>query len=226
MKKLFNLLAITFIAVTANAQWFIGGGMGLSATVKERPKEKIPYYGTIDKKRDYLVGINIAPKMGYYFNDKLAFGLEPSIGVTFANTLQLVQMFDGTYQYIEYDGTFINWRIAPFLRYTVFTHKKFAFMLEGNIGIGGRHEVKYNNYSIIGVGVLNIVPVLGYKLTDCLQLETTLNFLNLGYNIDIYIAGSGYDKSKMIVHDLNIGFNAKSVFAISQLTVGIIYKFN
>lgn len=224
MKKIFILLAITFMAFNANAQWFLGGGAGLNATIQETPQQKLSYY-TIEKSREYLVGFALTPKMGYYFKEKLALGLEPSIGVNFANTSQLVSLPQGGYDYVKIEETYINWRIAPFLRYAVFTHKKFALMLEGSVGVGGQHAIR-SEYSVIGVGVINIVPVLGYKLTDRLQLEATLNFINLGYNIDVHLAGKGDNKQKMIVHDLNIGFNAKSVFVLSQLSIGVIYKFN
>jgi len=223
MKKLFILLAVIIITINVNAQWFLGGSVGLNATIKETPQKNIPY---LDRKRDYLAGFTIAPRMGYCFTEKLAFGLEPSIGVNFVNAKEFIyNPHEGTYQSVKIEGTFVNWRIAPFLRYSVFTHKKFALILEGSVGVGGKHEIRYNtgsNSSIIGVGVINIVPVLTYKLTEKLQLEAVLNFLNLGYNFDIYME----NKQKTFAHDLNIGFNAKSVFVLSQLTVGVIYKFN
>ena len=114
-------------------------------------------------------------------------------------------------------------------------------ILEGSIGIGGEQYKGNLTYiesayrqdlrrSTIGIGVLNVAPVLGFTLSDHFQLEAKLNFLNVGYNIDIIditdIDTDGGDiKSKTVKHDLNIGFNSSSILVMSQLTIGVIYKF-
>lgn len=228
MKKLSITLVITLFTVTLHAQWFLGGSFGMNATVAGKPLN-LPSYIQYD--REYLVGFEVAPKMGYYFNEKLAFGLELALGLNFFNIIQDIgDPSDPTYTPVKLEGTSISWRVAPFLRYALFSRKKFSLLLEGTTGAGGQHYI-YNSknqvkYSNIGVGILNIAPVLSYSLTDRLQLETVLNFLNLGYNIDIKTIGEGNRKSTFVVHDLNIGFNAKSIFVISQLTIGVVYKFN
>ena len=74
MKKLMILILITLIASNVNAQWSIGGNVGINATVKEAPgPAPLP---DAKKDRDYLVGLAIAPKFGYYFNEKIAAGVE------------------------------------------------------------------------------------------------------------------------------------------------------
>ena len=118
--------------------------------------------------------------------------------------------------------------------------------MEGSVGIGGEQykedythpvsSVKYqeDRQSTIGIGVLNITPILGFKLSEHFQLEAGLNFLNLGYNIDIInrtLKTTDIDqkeeisKTKTIKHDFNIGFNSSSILVVSQLTIGVIYKF-
>ena len=230
MKKITIIMLITFIASSANAQWFLGGNVGISATVEE--SAGAPAIPGAKKERDYLVGLAVAPKFGYCFNEKTAAGVEVSFGLTTGKITEMVyNPYYGNYYPVSYDGLVFNWRLAPFLRYAVFTHKKFSLMLEGTVGIGGVHatfSIDYpfpKDYSIIGIGIINMVPVLAYKLTDRLQLEAVLNFINLGYNIDIHLVPDGSGKASYLQHDLNIGFNAKSVFVMSQLTVGVIYKF-
>jgi len=224
MKKIMIILAIAVMAVNANAQLFIGGQVGINAAVTGKSYD-------VDINRDYLVGFTIAPKIGYYFNEKLAFGFESSIGADFFKTSELTyDPYHNFYYFVRVEGRIINWRVAPFLRYSVFTHKKFALALEGTIGAGGTHANYYNsvgyysqkqNHSIFTVGVINIAPVLCYKFTERLQLEAILSFLNLGYNIDIIKSGGEID----LLHDVNIGFNTKSVFVMSQFAIGVIYKF-
>ena len=234
MKKIFIFLAITCIAVNINAQWFVGGKLGLSindSNVKVDAEKTIN--GT-------FIGFHIAPKGGYYFNEKLALGLSFSIGANFR------KLSDELNSYESRDVS-IPWRINPFVRYSVFTYKKFSLILEGNVGVGGEQSKENYTYpdhylrhkyeekkSTIGIGVLNIAPILGFKLSERFQLEAGLNFLNLGYNIDITDITEkttdkwGFEeshKAKSINHDFNIGFNSSSILAMSQLTIGVICKF-
>jgi hypothetical protein len=228
MKKIYFILAIIVMVINVNAQWFIGGNLGFKVNVSgSRENEKlIPYQSQI--------GFTIAPKFGYFFNDKIALGIDLAVGPTFTEEAQTYAYYDNWgYPHvttISFQGTYIHWRFAPFLRYSVFTHKKFSMLLEGSIGAAAMH-VKKNyvmplsmpeeKFSNIGVGILNILPVLSYKLNDHILLEAQLNFLNIGYNMDLLVR----DSETVIIHDFNIGFNARSVFVVSQLTIGAIYKF-
>ena len=58
------------------------------------------------------------------------------------------------------------------------------------------------------------------------EMEAGLNFLSLGYNIDIY-KGVDYDNTKVdyTKHDFNFGFKSYSVHSLGQLQFGVIYKF-
>ena len=229
MKKFFILFVVIFLAVNANAQWFLGGSIGFNVNVEgSKDSESFTPYKS-------EIGFTVAPKLGYYFNEKLALGIDLAIGPKFVNGTRTV-IFYPPYGYpsekqVSYQGTFVHWRATPFLRYSVFTYKKFALMLEGSVGVGGEHAtLEFENNlteksATIGIGILNIKPVLGFKLTDHLQFEAVLNFLNIGYNLDINIMGEGVDKNTDLKHDLNIGFNAKSILVMSQLTIGMIYKF-
>jgi len=231
MKKHLILLFAVFITINANAQWFLGGSAGFNVNIEgDKDKEKLTPYKS-------QIGFSVAPKFGYYFNDKIAFGVDIAAGPKFYEeivTKTVVDYSGHPYEYqVGLQGTFVQWRAAPFLRYAVFTHKKFALVLEGSIGVGGQHaNLKYDSnlnatekVTIIGVGILNIVPVLGFKLTDHIQLEAELNFLNFGYNLDINMTGEGATKTTNLKHDLNIGFNAKSILVMTQLRIGVIYKF-
>jgi hypothetical protein len=79
------------------------------------------------------------------------------------------------------------------------------------------------------VNVVNITPILGFKLTDHFQLETGLNFLNLGYSIGIttekHTTGDETFKTNGTTHHFNTVFNSFNILSISQLTIGVIYKF-
>jgi len=221
------LFAFCFLPSTLNAQWFVGGGLGIN--VKQSEAET----NNINTAKNTTIGFSISPKGGYYFNEKFAVGLNFSVGYNFYD------YFDNTNMNQKHHTSAFLWRANPFTRYSVFTYKKFSLILEGSIGVGGsqatetrsdfNNNIKYNT-SVLTIGVFNITPLLGFKLNDHFQFEAGLNFLNLGYNIDISNSTQereGFTKtnSTNISHDFNIGFNSSSIFSISQLTFGVLYKF-
>jgi len=222
MKKILITLTITLIAINVNAQWFMGGGTGLNIKDTKTTTDKIiETYET-------TIGFSVAPKGGYYFNEKLALGLSFAVGANFVNAEP------SRTSIIKDQSTSVRWRINPFIRYSIFTYKKFSIILEGSVGVGEeyvKYARMYNDGSniegkqlSIGIGVLNVAPILGYKLSDHFQLEAGLYFLNLGYNIDI-ITDKLTSKPGIINHDFNIGFNSSSILSVSGLTIGAIYKF-
>ena len=221
------------MVINVNAQWFIGGKIGLNIKSSETTDD------TNNTLKSTIIGFSIAPKGGYYFNEKLALGLSFSVGTNFLNV-------SNDFFPQEKVDISIPWRIRPFVRYSVFAYKNFSLILEGSTGIGGeqlheKSEFPYHDItkiekqaSTIGIGVINVTPILGLKLSDHFQLEAGLNFLNLGYNIDISnrfekitneIGAETSNKTKTINHDFNIGFNSSSILVVSQLTIGVIYKF-
>jgi len=196
-------------------------------------------FGRIKTTKFNKVGFLIAPKVGYYFNEKLAVGCIIAIGPDFIKASGKDLTRENKYRTYS-----VNWSVSPFVRYSVFTYKKFFVALEGRTGVGGSHSFwKYENlktkkgFTTIAIGVINITPVLGFNLTDHLQIEAGLHFLNVGYNIDI-VKGKeyhvSYSESEIVIgerkrnattHDVNIGFNSSSILVVSQLKFGVIYKF-
>jgi len=226
MKKILLFFAITAIVANTNAQWFLAGSIGLNISdqiVITKNNEKQT------ERRMGELGFSIAPKVGYYFNEKLAIGLCLSAGINFTT-------YSSGQFYYEEPYT-INWDFLPFVRRSVLNYKKFSIILEGKTGVGGSHsfyelDEKKKNYSnTLAVGVLNVTPILGFKLTDRIQVEAGLHFLNLGYNIDMtkeeYIDAccGNPNRKNTTKHDINIGFNSSSILVASRLQFGIIYKF-
>ena len=215
MKKTILILAIASIAVTLNAQWFLGGNVGFST----RTEQTIADSGT-DYANKTIIGFQIAPKAGYYFNEKFAFGLSLSIGGNFTLATN-----PNAPDHLSFS---VPWKFSPFVRYHVYNYKKFSLILEGSTGVSGNHFKASQNTDFkdnIGINVINITPVLGYKLTDHFQLEAGLNFLSLGYNIYLNYAGEKPNKTTHIAHDFNIGFNSANIISMGYLTIGAIYKF-
>ena len=228
MKKIFIIVTIILIVTNVNAQWFLGGEIGISAY---NINETVVFVdrnepNTISKTH---VGFMLAPKGGYYFNEKFALGLSFYIGSTFA--------IDALYKDQKYREYSINWGVYPFVRFSVFTYKKVSLVLEVSTGVGSTQTFwklgdskTEKGSTTIAIGVFNMTPILSFNLTDHLQMEAGLNFLNIGYNIDIISREKGpppyvYYKTSTTKHDFNIGFNSSSIFVLTQLRFGIVYKF-
>jgi hypothetical protein len=236
-KNFKKIMAVTafLIATTVNlnAQWFLGGNVGLNIN-----KGTAKINNTYDAS-ETRIGFNIGPKGGYYLNEKLALGLSFSIGYNLYKESINTEPYN-TFQYYNNKGDGFKWNVTPFVRYSVYTHKRFSLILEGSIGIGSEYanivqqqspfmDKEKIQRSTVKIGVFNITPILGFKLTDHFQLETGLNFLNLGYSIDITtekrMIGDEIFKMNSTIHNFNTVFNSFNLLSISQLTIGVVYKF-
>ena len=237
-KSFFKIIAVTIFLTSAtvnlSAQWFLGGNIGINA---DKGTAKIDDIYNKENASITNIGFEIAPKGGYYFNEKLALGLSFSIGYNFNKTSSDVGQYYSPYYY---KGNTIKWNVTPFVRYSVYTYKKFSLLLEGSIGVGNEQAeavLQYNptvdkekiKRSTTKINVFNLTPILGFKLTDHLQLEAGLNFLNLGYSIDIITEKrtirDEISKTNNTAHNFNTVFNSFNILSISQLTIGVIYKF-
>ena len=229
MKNFLITLSIIFIVISANAQkdtnnrWFIGGEIGLSVkSIDENHASEEVFI----IRNNTIVGFAFAPKVGYYFNEKFALGLSIYSGINF----ELQKTDNDHYKWYS-----INWGFNPFVRYTAFTYKKFSLILEGRTGVGGKHSfdklkngTRMSRGNTLAIGVFNITPILGFNLTNHLQIEAGLHFLNIGYNIDIIEHKDimyNVENVNATRHDFNIGFNSSSILVMSQLRFGVIYKF-
>ena len=221
MKRLLIIIAIVIIAKNVNAQWFLGGEIGLNVRQTTNNYGMGSYHTRTD------VGFVIAPKGGYYFNEKFAVGLGVHVGPSFEieeNQAQPHAPILGT------RGYSINWGIYPFVRFAVFSYKKFSIILEGNSGFGAVHRKSSGSITELThtfrIGVFNVTPILGFNLTEHFQLEAGLHFFNLGYNIGIsHTPMTNSGGSNSITHDFGFGFNSSNILRMSQLTIGVIYKF-
>jgi len=243
LKGLAITIVLIAVSVSVNAQWFAGGEVGLN--IRSENSEVTSFHKrlnviTIGDTQIYKktnLDFKIAPKGGYYFNEKFALGLSFFIGGTFVSDDS-----DKDNKFREY---YVPWGVYPFARYSVFTYKKFSILLEGYTGVGCTHsfwKIRDNKIgkvgTSLGINVFNITPVVSFKLTERFQMETGLHFLSVGYNINIatidatafltqYPREWSVDsyKTNYVKHNFDIGFNSGNVFSLSQLTIGVLYKF-
>ena len=190
------------------------------------------------------IGFGINPTCGYYFNEKFALGLRVRVGGDFSKTQNELEYFD-EYAVNKTLYNSVNWGIYPLIQYSVFTYKKFSILLNGFTGVGCTHTFLKNTSTVggdienknvrntISIVVFNVRPTFCFKFNDHLQMEAGLRFLNVGYHINIFKTKINempdpYDnsyESNTIYHNFDFGFNSFNILSLSQLTIGVIYKF-
>ena len=214
MKKLGLVLFFVLAAMVSNAQLFVGGSVGLNlGSDKVKVGNNTPF-------NESSFGFGLSPRIGYYLNDKFAIGAMVN--------LQTTSDKDKSDSNIEIKDTEFAWGITPFARYSFVEFGKFSVMAEGRLGIGGStSKSKVGNTTIEDPSTFNygfnISPILSYSLSDRINLEAALNFLNFGLN-GTSEKHNDTDR-KDTTFDFGIGVNSRDAFNVGRMTVGFIYKF-
>ena len=109
MKKIMMTLAAAMMAVTMNAQVFVGGELGFSSS-------KI---GAGDRQTTF----RILPEIGYSFNDEWA------VGVSLGYQKGIVDMQD--YSYVNTDSK--GFVVSPYARYNFINGKLVSLFVDGGV---------------------------------------------------------------------------------------------
>lgn len=162
MKKSLLVLALAFVCVLANAQFYVGGSLGANfASVKDDDGNKL---GTISS-------FSIAPEVGYSITDKIDLGLAFGFGTMGAKP-------DGGDK-----SSTSAWEVAPYMRYSFVEFGKFKVLGKAKLYAQGVGKAEYlaatGEYTEFG---LNIAPMLTYDISDKFVLFTDLNFLGFGFS--------------------------------------------
>lgn len=203
MKKIIFTLALVAFAMSANAQWVLGGQIGLG------------FNGTHDD--DYNIGSRstasfaFAPKIGYQLNDKW------QAGATIMFGYDVTRVYTGGAD-DNYDKTAnLQFGIAPYARYTFGTWKNWSLFVEAQVVFGMSPESKTKSY-IGGDEVgdvdngdkatflrLGVVPGMNYKLSDRFSMDLYLNIAKLAWN---FYDTDGFDVNRF---ELGVSFDQKSI---------------
>ena len=123
MKKIFAVALVAMMTLTANAQWYVGGGIGVQHTKNDS-----------DKKTSF----KILPEVGYNINDSWAVGT--TIGYAYSK-----HSFDEGGSYKTNSFTF-----SPYLRYTFVKWEKVNVFCD--LGLNYEYEkadeMKTNSFGI------------------------------------------------------------------------------
>lgn len=157
MKKLFLSLALVCgIAVTANAQWWVGGTASFMTEKTE--------------KENAVQSYTFRPEVGYQLNDK--WGLGVSLGYSYAKAGSTKGFVDGL------DVNSEAYTINPFARYTFCDGRVGSLFVDGGVGYtyyNLHHDEKAHNISV------GFKPGFALKVTNNFSVIGKLGWLGYDY---------------------------------------------
>ena len=225
MKKLFITIAFVAAAMFAQAQFFVGGNLGMSTTSRTYKLEGGGLSISQDLPKSFT--FTIAPSVGFMFNDNMGVGLD--LGFGFGKTTRK--------NYDDETGELIDTRttketiisFAPYFRYVFAEIDNFKFycdaklaysMIKPKVTIEGGNTtvtVDGNKTTQFGIGV---VPGMAYMLTDNISMNCALNILELGFNTTTEKAeGDGVTETYK-TNEFGFGVNNNT-----PITIGFFYTF-
>ena len=199
MRKKLLFLGILVFACSANAQFFVGGSIGVGF-----------YNDKNDEGKSYSQSFNVgfAPEVGYSITKKIDVGLN----LDFTYQQEKEWLFPGSNQTSKTDV--YSWRVAPFVQYHFAKWGKFDFIGRGVAHFG---SMIYDGNMPFTYG-FSVYPTVHFNLNNHFILLTDLNFLSLN------IHGS-FAKDEGRDFGFYFGANSGNVLNLSQVRIGFIYKF-
>jgi hypothetical protein len=225
MKKIIFFITFISFAMTAHAQWIIGGSTEYSSISN---KNNFRVSAAFESKLSQS-GFSFAPMIGYQIN-KFAFG-----GSIIINTdTDTDTWLSGHYQNKTKNET-ILWGVQPFVRYTFMEFGNFSVFANTGVHIlTGNSKQTYSSnipsttnseHGILYMGI-NVVPVLSYRLSDRINLEAGLNFMNFGWNsVTEEDKRNHSNPQKTTITDFGLGVNSGNAANVGTISIGFIYKF-
>lgn len=198
MKKFFFALALLVMtAGAAQAQWYVGGGIGFGTSASKDNNGH-----EINNKTQFT----FTPRVGYIINDNWLAGVR--LGLT-----------TGTYgSWGDVKGT--SFAIAPYARYNFARLGRFVFAAEASIEFSTFGTSEDPKTTGVGFG-LGIEPVVAFDVNEHWGLETSIDLFRFGYQYSSKKIGD----AKMSTNSFGIGVDGDNIFNLGGLTFSVVYKF-
>lgn len=225
MKKLFITIAFVATAMFANAQFFVGGSLGMDF---QNGKDKFVNSGTtVEQDAPKTFEFTFAPSVGYMFNDNMGVGLDLVFGM--GKVTEKDYTFDPVATFKTKTTTI---GFAPYFRYVFAEVDNFKFYADARIeylmstpkieGEQGGTTVTIDGPKTTNFGV-GIVPGMAYMLTDNISMNCALNILELGFATEKTVTkdwdGQGTEYTQKS-SDFGFGVNYAT-----PITIGFFYTF-
>lgn len=179
MKKILLIALLSVISLSASAQFYFGGQVGFTRNATD----------------NYTL-LNIAPEIGYDFNEKWAFG----------GVLQ--------YQYAYQNHVDLNvFEISPYARYKFakVADDKLKFFVDGGIGLGVQKVTGYDTGFVYHIGLR---PGMSYSFNEHWTVLAHLS--QLGWEGATDKATNGYGRKNQFTWN---------IFNWNDLMFGLYYSF-
>ena len=218
MKKLFITIAFVAAAMFANAQFFVGGGLGFTT---EGGKVKSTISGvTFESDAPKAFTFEFVPTIGYMFNDNMGVGIDLGFGFSKEVTDNLTDPELGTYKLTEKATTIA---FAPFFRYVFAEIDNFKFYGDVKFAYAtskpkDKYEFTNANTTVETDGAkmsafaFGVIPGIQYNFTDNISINAKLNLLSLGYTSAKYTSENGGDKTTISDNQFGFGVNQPTDF--------------
>jgi len=208
--RIFLIALFSLICTGLNGQVFVGGGFSFNSG-----NNKTEEFGT-DTRKMSNYNFSLSPEAGLFLSEKAAIGLELGFSLHGSSSVNAT----------ETTTKASSFGINPFVRYYALKWNKFSLYGEAKAGLS------FSGSSRTTAGItdeepdetrisLNVFPGLSYDISEKLALETSLNFLSLGYYYEI--SKEGTTKYKSSGFNAGAGFN--NIVAVNGIVIGAIYKF-
>ena len=243
MKKVFMTLAAIAAFSFANAQIFVGGSLGISTSSGRTNTSYTTTVGGVtnttegEYKEPSNFDLFVAPKVGFYLNDKLAVGLGLGINHFSETEYDYVGITPNESEYtMKNVGT--EFGLIPFVRYHFAEWNNFSLFGELTVGMlfGRSKDIETTaNTEVVTEGPkgfalnVSVTPGVAYKINDHIQLEAMINLLGLNYIYSKITQMNDYITSQQerVVREseFEFGVDSEDAFNVGNLTIGFVYKF-
>ncbi len=219
MKKvLISVIAMITFALTANAQVFLGGQLGLSTSGGSNEWSNGSTKITTDDLK--TTTFTFAPQVGFFLSDNFAVG-------GYLNFALAKQDNAAIYGYDDASQTTIG--LTPFARYYFINSGKLKVAAEGQLGFSYTHRTENSGNVVVSEPKtttleFNVRPVAAYSITENIDLEAGLNVFSFGFSHQSVKEESGNITSTDKSNRFNLAGNSNNLLSVGGLTIGFIYK--
>ena len=221
MKKIIITLLLSLVALSANAQFHLGGQFSINFDNEHTDYSS----GTTDNKEHaYLV--NLKPKVYWNIGEKMQVG--GRIGFAFGRlTNGVIYESEKKDQTINVNRA-VGWSVSPFFGYKLLNWKVVSVWAEANAFIGQYYNVNKPKTGSQEWGTqteygFQILPVVNIDLNEKLALQLHLGFISLGW----YGTRADYPEKVVTTStwDLHKGGFAGIAQGLADYGIGLVKKF-
>jgi outer membrane protein len=157
-----------------------------------------------------------SPTIGKFISEKLAIGFDLNVSI---NRTKSGINDETINKSISYGGN-------PYIRYYALKWNKFSVFTEAYLGLDfSRSRYTFLNSTADGPKHTRIFigayPGLSYDISERFSLQSSLNFLNIGYSYVTIKDDSSIEKES----NFNFSTGLDNILSIGSMTIGAIYKF-